>query len=36
MEEEKLQNHREAFKLIEKDIYFTQANEVVVQDKDDE
>jgi hypothetical protein len=36
MHEEELQNHREALKLIEKDLQFTQANEAAVEDENDE
>jgi hypothetical protein len=36
MDEEELQIHREALRLIQKDLKFTQANEAVVEDDDDE
>jgi hypothetical protein len=36
MDEKELKIHREALQLIQKDLQFTQANEVAVEDEDDE
>jgi hypothetical protein len=36
MDEEEVQTHREAFRLIQKDLQFTQANEAAVEDEDDQ
>jgi hypothetical protein len=35
IDEEELQNHHKALKLIEKYLHFTQANEAEVEDDDD-
>jgi hypothetical protein len=36
MVKEELQNRQETLRLIQKDLQFTQANEAVVEDEDDE
>jgi hypothetical protein len=36
MVKEELQNRHETLRLIQKDLQFTQANEAVVEDEDDE
>jgi hypothetical protein len=36
MDDEELKIHREAIQLIQRDLQFVQANEVVVENEDDE
>jgi hypothetical protein len=36
MDKKELYNHREALKLIEKELQFTQPNEAAVEDENDE
>jgi hypothetical protein len=33
MDEEEIQTHREALKLIQKDLQFTQGNEAIIEDE---